>query len=111
MESSPVSCTILLILRAIYCSENYFLGKIERIALAEDSLLFSPKWQVICFGNSGEVCRREIRLDDFVNPIDIDAVKAASEHFRIGQEISLKHFLEIPRIKQDDFIEMSLVLW
>ena len=42
--SSPVSGTILLILRAVYCSENYFLGKIERIALAEDSLLFSSKW-------------------------------------------------------------------
>ena len=74
-------------------------------------IMESDMWQVICFENSGEVCRREIRLDDFVNPIDIDAVKAASEHFRIGQEISLKHFLEIPRIKQDDFIEMSLVLW
>ena len=81
------------------------------MALAEDSLLFSSKWQVICFGNSGEVRRHETRLDDFVKPIDIDAVKAASEHFRIGQEISWKHFLEIPRIKQADFIEMSLVLW
>ena len=45
------------------------------MALAEDSLLFSPKWQVICFGNSGEVRRHETRLDDFVKPIDIDAIK------------------------------------
>ena len=38
-------------------------------------IMESDMWQVICFENSGEVCRHETRLDDFTNLIDIDVIK------------------------------------